>query len=184
MRRTADSPSLQEQRKRLIDCNRGITGFMKLLRQIGIIDRRIRSNTGSTQSTSPVQFDELLLDTECFYTIANDALKLIEVFLHRGERERFRAERPYKIICRLRSRSVRHAYDKPDGNSYPGFGFSPHSGLVLKAGSRASEESGYTEHFAEFWKMLQGHSIITSSSTDQPMLTERFCRRFTGIETL
>lgn len=69
-------------RTRLIDTNRGITGLMKLLGQISILDERIREHLGvCLASPKPSRrISEMLLDTETFYTVAADALKTIQFF--------------------------------------------------------------------------------------------------------
>jgi hypothetical protein len=83
-----------------------------------------------------------MLDVETYYTVAHDILKLGEILMPDDQSRRFRKEPIYKQICRIRSSMVRHAYEKPDGDPYSGFGWSPDTGPRLKLGSPAS---GFTD---------------------------------------
>jgi hypothetical protein len=176
-------------RKLLIERNCGITAFMKLLGQIAILDGRIRDHvTLAGRSPDHRRLAEMVLDTETFYTVAADALKLAALFLPVAEMKRFVTEPGYKTIQRIRSECVRHAYDKPDGDPYGGFGFGPEQGPVLKAGSGRREGKGYYADFQDFWQILQEYGIIARSSLivpsviTQPIVTEVMMRRFTGTE--
>ena len=128
------------QRKRLIEGNRGITALMKLLRQVTIIDKRIREHMDALDRGglgSAELSDLIVLDAETFYTVAHDVLKVVELFLSPSELGQFRSDRVYKKLCKIRSSRVRHAYDKPDGNPYSGYGYGSDCGPILKAGSGA-----------------------------------------------
>jgi hypothetical protein len=142
---------------------------MKLLGQVAILDRRIREHMVATASSQPDKpINELLLDTETFYTVAADALKLIGLFLMPDELKWFRADPTYKLICRIWSEMVRHAYDKPDGDTYSGFGYGLAEGLVLKAGSGRKGEPGYVANFQAFWGLLgkaRDHNTLLSNAT-------------------
>ena len=171
------------QRKRLIEGSRGITAFMKLLRQIAITDRRLREHMevldhGGLGSS---ELSEMIVrDAEKFFTVAHDAAKIAELFLTQRELIAFRGDRAYKTICKIRSNVVRHAYDKPDGNPYSGYGYGPTYGPILKAGSGLVDDHGYLQHFASFWALLENHKILIPSSPLQPIVEEHFLQRFIG----
>jgi hypothetical protein len=171
------------QRKRLIEGNRGITAFMKLLRQIAITDKRIREHMKALDHGglgSDELSDMIVLDAETFYTVAHDAIKIAELFLAPNELSAFRGDRAYKTICKIRSNVVRHAYDKPDGNTYSGYGYGPAYGPILKAGSGLVDAQGYLQHFASFWSLLENHKILAPSSPSQPIVEDHFLQRFIG----
>lgn len=175
------------QRKRLIENNRGITAFVKRLRQLAIVDKRIREHMDGMDHHglgSDELSDIIILDTETFYTVAHDALKVVELFLTPTELRALRGERAYKTICTIRSRLVRHAYDKPDGNPYSGYGYGPAYGPILKAGSNGVEDEGYLQHFAAFWSLLQRHKILLPSAPSQPIVDSDLIERFVGRESI
>ena len=168
---------------------------MKLLGQVAILDGRIRDHiTLAGRSPDHKRLAEMVLDTETFYTVAADSLKLVALFFPLDEMKRFAAEPGYKTIQRIRSECVRHAYDKPDGDAYSGFGFGSQHGparaAVLKAGSGRKEGEGYFKDFHAFWQLLQDYGIIARSSLivpstiAQPIMTETMMRRFTGVEAI
>jgi hypothetical protein len=98
------------QRERLIQGHRGITALMKLLRQIAIVDKRIREHM-EVLDRGGLGSDELsekiVLDAETFYTVAHDALKIVDLFLAPSELGPFRRDRDYKVICKISSNLVR-----------------------------------------------------------------------------
>lgn len=88
-------------------------------------------------------WDETILGTETFYTVAHDALKLAELFLPAAVLKSFRNDQAYKVMYRIRSPRVRHSYDKPDGDPSGASGFDARYGPVLKSG-RQHHDAGYT----------------------------------------
>src|SRR4029077_6528846 len=63
-----------------------------------------------------VAVDALRLDTETYYTVANDLLGVIIQSLEPDDRPKLKNEPAYKTKRRIRSGLVRHAFDKPDGD--------------------------------------------------------------------
>jgi len=176
---------VQAQRKRLIEGNRGITAFMKLLRQLAIIDERIhghmeRMSLSGHGLGSDNLSDVLVLDTETFYTVAQDALDVAGLFLTQTELKALRRDPAFKMICNIRSHRVRHAYNKPDGNPYSGYGYGPAYGPILKAGSDGVKDEGYLQHSAAFWSLLERHGILLPTSPSQPIVAPDLMERFIG----
>jgi hypothetical protein len=101
-----------------------------------------------------------------------------------SELDRFKDDQAYKRLSRIRSQLIRHAFDKPDGDAYSGFGYGSAKGPVLKAGSGRPEEPGYFENFRAFWKLLETHNVIVPSSPHQPFVSDKLLRRFTGVDPL
>jgi hypothetical protein len=120
-----------------IEQNYGLTACTKLLRQMEIADRRVQEGTqafahavGSHRWSAPGA--ELEFDAETFYTVAADFLKLAASIIRQPA---FTSDAVYKRIQAVRNHLIRHAYEKPDGVAYCGWGFGPDYGPVLKAGS-------------------------------------------------
>lgn len=169
----------EAHRRRLIRGDFGIAAVSKLLEQLAIIDRRIREPLLATtegRSLSRETASTLQLDTETFYTVAHDLFKLLELFLM--EPARFRNEPANKKICRIRSQLVRHAFDKPDGNPYPGFGYSPVAGVMLKAGSQAAlVDPGYCANHAAAMGLLRRYGVLS----EEGGVSEAFQSRWRSI---
>jgi hypothetical protein len=92
------------QRKKLVEGNRGGTAFMKLLGQIAILDERVMVHVCLARGArGHRQLSEMVLDTETFYTVAGDSLKLASLFLAPSDQNRFVADLRYKTIQRIRS---------------------------------------------------------------------------------
>jgi len=179
-----DHPDIvrQRQRERLIEGNRGLTGFLKLLGQVEILNRRIRQYMDAIDQPNGFfeRHQELLLDTETFYTVANDALKLVALFLPEAEATALRKDRRYIVICASRSCLVRHAYDKEYGDPYNGFAYDAVDGLILKGGSSGANVTGdgYVKHYSDFWNLLEDCNVLRSR---QPLvITNKVSALFTG----
>jgi hypothetical protein len=131
-----------------IDRNYGLTAHGKLLRQMEILDGRIRKDLDEVCSmfsfdgkprSRPVDghiralaVAELELDTETFYTVAADFLKLAALIM---KDLRFKKERIYRRIQATRNWLIRHAFEHGNGVASGVWAFGSECGPKLKAGS-------------------------------------------------
>lgn len=137
--------------------NYGLTGCVKLLRQMEIADRRIRSGIEAVEGSLakgnlPAPTRELELDTETFYIVAAAFLKLAARII--GGKT-FMDDPVYKRIQSVRNQLITHAFERPDGVAYSGWGFGPSEGPVLKAGSGSElAQSGYYRDHANLLALM------------------------------
>ena len=136
-------------RPKTIDERRSAVG--KLQRQLLILEARIEQTfaqilPGPVDESWHFSFELINLDTETFYTVAHDLVKVIALLLEKPEKTRFEKESAYRAVCRIRNELIRHAYDAtPIGNAYCGFGIGEPSGPVLKCGSGADPNDGFLD---------------------------------------
>ena len=154
-------------RARLLEGNRGLTGYGNLWRQFAISDSRVRAevedywqNSTGRDPNGHLTTDILRLDTETFYTVAHDLLKLAALFVDKPST--FKKEPAYTTICKIRSHLIRHAYDtKMDGDTFGGFGISSVAGPELKAGSgnTKTRDQGYLRNYEALMELLQRYEV-------------------------
>lgn len=120
--------------QRVVESQRRL-GVRKLLRQIEILEGRVRREFSRLCSGEEEVEDELILDLETFYTVAHDLLVLAATLLPRQQGASFKTSTGFKTISAIRTKLVRHAYDKPDGDPFNTFGWSAKDGPMLKGAS-------------------------------------------------
>ena len=143
------------------------SGIIKLLKQREITKKRIIEIHDSLASRVPqwdmTVSDVMLLDVETYYTITHDLLKLAQVLLPPLEAKRFKQEPTFKRILIIRNRLVRHAYDKPNGDPYSGFGWGVREGIQVKAGSSlpdlADIDPGFRLNDKDVEELLEKYGI-------------------------
>jgi hypothetical protein len=140
------------------------TAATRLLKQLVIIEDRIDSSWDVVwdQQRGDLHFfvrDCLLLDVETYYTVAADLLKVLICMIPAGaEQTRFKNEPCYKKIMAIRNHLVRHAYDKPSGDPYNGFGLGSGVGLMLKSGTKF-RDPGHEQNIADLKALLSRYEI-------------------------
>jgi hypothetical protein len=143
-------------------------GIARLLTQLEILEIRIADAlTGCLPPNSKTDFllyDVLHLDTETYYTVAFDALTLIERFLPEERTPEFRRETVYKVIRRLRNQFVRHARNKPNGDPYPEYGIGELEGIVLKDGTpkKGFRDPGFFKNSTALRELLTKYTLSPS----------------------
>lgn len=108
--------------ERQIDASRRM-GIVKLIRQLVIIEGRIRSEFGhmidrsgnESPSDEWTLVETLALDLETYYTVAFDLLTLAKLLLPEEKATTLRNHKTFKRIAVLRNQRTRHAYNKPNG---------------------------------------------------------------------
>lgn len=149
-----------------------LSGAMILRCQMDILASRITALSAVYLSNrQPYLVGQALwLDTETYYTVAHDLLKLGAMLLPSDEAKSLKAERAYKIVAGVRSHLVRHAYDKPDGDPWPGFGIEEDGGVFLRRGSSRPkfEDPGFEVNACEITSVFDkygfpGGAFMTTS---------------------
>ena len=181
----------QTQRARLVSMASGLVALDRLLAQIRLTDARVRNEMGKiaqigTYESSGPELRELVrLDTETFYRIGHDVLKLVALFLKTRELHALKSDARFKAITSIRSALITHAYDGRHGDPSNVFGYDSLRGFVLKGGIGIIQDHGYVPNYDSFWGLLETHKITERFPfSTMPILTESMRRRLTGEEQI
>jgi hypothetical protein len=152
------------------------TGADTLRRQIDLLELRIEAGIHALNSRKLAQryfypaSDALRLDTETYYTVAHDLLGVIGQLVKPDQCARLKKEATYKTIRRIRSALVRHSFDKPDGDPYPGFGFGGASGVQLRTWNqnppKGFRDPGFYENRRALHDLLHKYAPNIQGLTD------------------
>ena len=150
-----------------MNCDIRESGAAILRTQLEILATRIGVCAGVYLS-NPHSFllqHVLWLDTETYYTVAHDLLKVGVKILPQEKARRLKGERVYKIVAAIRNHLVRHAHDKPNGDPWPGFGITEEAGVLLKSGTPYSilEDPGFVVNSRLIKDLLEKYGFPESA---------------------
>jgi len=103
------------------------------------------------------------LDTETYYTVAFDVLKLVASFLPEGRAAAFKKEPTYATFAQIRSDLIRHPWKNGTEDPYSGFALDGAKGLILKGGSPYGKfcDPGFYANSEAFDELLKIHGVQT-----------------------
>jgi len=137
----------------------------RFLIQLHVCEERVRHGLQSVASEEHETLDEeqhalevLILDTQTYYTVAHQLLKLAAQLLCKNDRNKLEEEPVFRTVGKIRNKLIRHAYVDSKADIPNSFGYSLVTGPSIVGTTDTTDPGLFVTH-AGIVELLQKYSI-------------------------
>jgi hypothetical protein len=135
-------------------------GFVLLRHQLEIIEKRISTTWPHVMESFglDLKVDELQLDVEHYYTVADRLFRLMEQLLDEPYKSGLANDQVRKLVREIRNNLGEHAYGRNRSNDpYSGRSLGQREGFVLRGGSslRTTRDDGHLINFPKIRSVIE-----------------------------